>query len=70
MTIPDEVDIIVAGGVYLCIHCYQTISELTSCLGGSAGCVVAGRLAALDRNLTMLLVEGGENDLNNPWIPK
>lgn len=50
MTIPDEVDIIVAGG-------------------GSCGCVVAGRLAALDRNLKVLLIEGGENNLNNPWVP-
>ena len=43
---------------------------LTQALGGSAGYVVAGRLAALDRNLTVLLIEGGENNLNNPWIPR
>ena len=43
---------------------------MTFYLGGSAGCVVAGRLAALDRNLTVLLVGRGENNLNNPWIPK
>lgn len=41
---------------------------LISTLGGSAGCVVAGRLAALDRNLKVLLIEGGENNLNNPWV--
>lgn len=49
MTIPDEVDIIVAGG-------------------GSTGCVIAGRLANLDPKLTVLLIEGGENNLNNPWV--
>ena len=38
-------------------------------VGGSCGCVVAGRLAALDRNLKVLLIEGGENNLNNPWVP-
>ena len=37
--------------------------------GGSYGCVVAGRLAALDKNLKVLLIEGGENNLNNPWVP-
>lgn len=42
--------------------------SLTNFPGGSAGCVVAGRLAALDRNLTVLLIEGGENNLNNPWV--
>ena len=30
-------------------------------------CVVAGRLANLDRNLSVLLIEAGENNLNNPW---
>jgi hypothetical protein len=30
-------------------------------------CVVAGRLANLDHNLQVLLIEGGENNLNNPW---
>lgn len=42
--------------------------DIIVCGGGSAGCVVAGRLANLDRNLTVLLVEGGENNLNNPWV--
>lgn len=37
-------------------------------LGGSTGCVIAGRLANLDPNLTVLLIEGGENNLNNPWV--
>lgn len=37
-------------------------------LGGSTGCVIAGRLANLDPKLTVLLIEGGENNLNNPWV--
>jgi ribulose 1,5-bisphosphate synthetase/thiazole synthase len=41
--------------------------DIIVCGGGSAGCVVAGRLANLDHNLKVLLIEGGENNLNNPW---
>lgn len=36
--------------------------------GGSCGCVVAGRLANLDHSLQVMLVEAGENNLNNPWV--
>ncbi|KAI9813302.1 MAG: Alternative oxidase, mitochondrial precursor [Pycnora praestabilis] len=36
--------------------------------GGSCGCVVAGRLANLDHKLQVMLIEGGENNLNNPWV--
>jgi alcohol oxidase len=38
------------------------------CGGGSCGCVVAGRLANLDHNLQVLLIEAGESNLNNPWV--
>ncbi|CAG9947041.1 unnamed protein product [Clonostachys rosea f. rosea IK726] len=41
--------------------------DIIVCGGGSTGCVVAGRLANLDHNLSVLLIEGGENNLNNPW---
>lgn len=41
--------------------------DIIVCGGGSAGCVVAGRLANLDHNLQVLLIEGGEDNLNNPW---
>ncbi len=68
MTIPDEVDIIVAGGESNEANGTHE-HGLTTSTGGSAGCVVAGRLAALDRNLKVLLIEGGENNLNNPWVP-
>lgn len=35
---------------------------LTSSIGGTAACVVAGRLAASDPELSILVVEGGENN--------
>ena len=35
--------------------------------GGSAGCVPAERLANLDHNLQMLVIEAGEDNLKNPW---
>ena len=31
-------------------------------------CVVAGRLANLDRKLQVMLIEAGESNLNNPWV--
>jgi alcohol oxidase len=42
--------------------------DIIICGGGSSGCVPAGRLANLDRNLSVLLIEAGENNLNNPWV--
>jgi alcohol oxidase len=42
--------------------------DIIVCGGGSAGCVVAGRLANLDHNLQVLLIEAGEDNLNNPWF--
>ena len=30
--------------------------------------MVAGRLANLDHNLKVLLIEAGESNLNNPWV--
>jgi len=42
--------------------------DIIVCGGGSCGCVVAGRLANLDHNLQVLLIEGGESNLNNPWV--
>ena len=59
MTRPTEVDIIVCGG---------TLLSRISNKGGSTGCVVAGRLANLDPKLKVLLIEGGENNYNNPWV--
>ncbi|RAK95104.1 GMC family oxidoreductase [Aspergillus ibericus CBS 121593] len=42
--------------------------DIIVCGGGSTGCVIAGRLANLDRNLQVLLIEAGEDNLNNPWV--
>jgi alcohol oxidase len=42
--------------------------DIIVCGGGSCGCVVAGRLANLDHNLQVMLVEAGESNLNNPWV--
>lgn len=42
--------------------------DIIVCGGGSAGCVPAGRLANLDHNLQVLVIEGGESNLNNPWV--
>lgn len=36
--------------------------------GGTAACVAAGRLAKADPNLSILLVEGGKNNLNDPTV--
>jgi alcohol oxidase len=35
---------------------------------GWAASLTLGRLANLDHKLTVLLIEGGENNLNNPWV--
>jgi alcohol oxidase len=42
--------------------------DIIVCGGGSCGCVVAGRLANLDHNLKVLLIEAGESNLNNKWV--
>ncbi|BCR97765.1 GMC family oxidoreductase [Aspergillus luchuensis] len=42
--------------------------DIIVCGGGSTGCVIAGRLANLDHNLQVLLIEAGEDNLNNPWV--
>ncbi|KAF8580577.1 GMC oxidoreductase [Ramaria rubella] len=36
--------------------------------GGPAGCVVAGRLAYADPNLHVMLIEGGANNKDDPWV--
>ncbi|KAK2751770.1 Alternative oxidase, mitochondrial precursor [Onygenales sp. PD_40] len=42
--------------------------DIIVCGGGSSGCVPAGRLANLDHSLQVLLIEAGEDNLNNPWV--
>jgi choline dehydrogenase-like flavoprotein len=41
---------------------------LTLCSGGTAACVAAGRLARADPSLSILLVEGGKNNYNDPTV--
>lgn len=36
--------------------------------GGTAGCTVAGRLAAADPNLSILLIEGGRDNYDVPSV--
>jgi alcohol oxidase len=36
--------------------------------GGPSGCVVAGRLAYADPNLKVMLIEGGANNRDDPWV--
>jgi alcohol oxidase len=36
--------------------------------GGSAGCIVAGRLASADPSLQLLLIEGGRNNYGLPTV--
>ncbi|KAH9901808.1 alcohol oxidase [Xylariomycetidae sp. FL2044] len=50
------VDVIVAGG------------KLTVIPGGTAGCVVAARLAEADPNLSVLVIESGPNGAGNPLV--
>ncbi|EMC96378.1 hypothetical protein BAUCODRAFT_122385 [Baudoinia panamericana UAMH 10762] len=40
--------------------------DIIICGGGLAGCVVAGRLAAADPQLSILVIEGGANNADNP----
>lgn len=65
MTIPDEVDIIVTGGGS-CGY-VDTAARTASAANTLHSCVVAGRLANLDHNLQVMLIEAGESNLNDPW---
>ncbi|EPS99789.1 hypothetical protein FOMPIDRAFT_1030775 [Fomitopsis schrenkii] len=42
--------------------------DVIVCGGGPAGCVVAGRLAYADPNLKVMLIEGGANNRDDPWV--
>ncbi|KAI7089398.1 alcohol oxidase [Hortaea werneckii] len=42
--------------------------DIIICGGGIGGCVVAGRLAAADPELSILLIEGGENNADKDTI--
>ncbi|KAK3074767.1 hypothetical protein LTR53_002499 [Teratosphaeriaceae sp. CCFEE 6253] len=42
--------------------------DIIICGGGLAACVVAGRLASADPDLSILMIEGGENNAGNPLV--
>jgi len=42
--------------------------DVIVCGGGPAGSVVAGRLAYADPNLQVMLIEGGANNKDDPWV--
>ncbi|TQS32985.1 hypothetical protein Golomagni_06685, partial [Golovinomyces magnicellulatus] len=56
---PDEVDFVLP---------LTTVFYLCCLLGGTAGCIVAARLAAADSSMSVLVVEGGKNNYNDPTI--
>jgi alcohol oxidase len=50
-------------------HCARLLShQLTLLLGGTAGCIVAARLAEADPNLTILVIERGANNRDVPSV--
>lgn len=59
-------DIIFAGGEFAC-DCRGLQTHAHSTLGGTAACVVAGRLAALDPSLKILIIEGGHHSRDVPF---
>ncbi|GJE96582.1 alcohol oxidase [Phanerochaete sordida] len=42
--------------------------DVIVCGGGPAGCVTAGRLAYADPTLKVMLIEGGANNRDDPWV--
>lgn len=68
----NEVDVIIAGGqFYACPQITsQSSHNIGIDLGGTAGCVVASRLADADPGLSILVIEGGpNNDMPTVEIP-
>ncbi|KAL0948463.1 hypothetical protein HGRIS_011036 [Hohenbuehelia grisea] len=60
---------------YLIFHCRFALNmvhpqevDVIVAGGGPAGCVVAGRLAYADPNLKVMLIEGGANNRDDPWV--
>lgn len=60
----DEADVIIAGGQYpVCPRGDYHLSNDTGMpLGGTAGCIVASRLADADPGMSILVVESGPNN--------
>ncbi|KAK8115494.1 hypothetical protein PG984_011996 [Apiospora sp. TS-2023a] len=62
----DEVDVIVAGGElvfkWMSLVIQKKLTHRAPDKGGTAGCVVAARLADADPKLSILVIEGGSNN--------
>lgn len=68
--LPEEFDIIVCGGGSCgCVVAgrYEPARPCPS-VKGCPNVLLISRLANLDHNLKVLLIEAGENNLNNPWV--
>lgn len=53
------------------LNCLSTKLVLTRCcprIGGTAGCILASRLSQADPSLSILVVEGGKNNFNDPTV--
>lgn len=50
------------------LNCLHLISVLTTFPGGLAGCVIAGRLAEADPSLSILVIEQGPNNYEEPQV--
>jgi choline dehydrogenase-like flavoprotein len=61
-----DVDIVVAGGTWSVQNHYDM--HPNSLLGGTAACVLAGRLQQADPSLSILIIEAGPSDYQNPCI--
>ncbi len=63
----SEYDIVFAGGEFnRRSHCRQSRSDML--LGGTAACVTAARLSKADPSLSILLIEQGGDNLDDPAI--
>lgn len=68
--LPDsvsEVDVIIAGGQSMFAQ-KLTRRIIDGALGGLAGCVIAGRLAEAGPNLSILVIEQGPNNYEEPQV--
>ena len=65
-TINEEYDIIIAGGAPSLSQLFLPLLIETYVVGGTAGCVIASRLATADPDLRILVLEAGPTTYNDP----